>query len=95
MRTDQIASADFIGGGLDNGNTVGIEVAHHELAAVGLESEAHRGLSYVEQREQLIVLKINRSHLCRTSASHKSLAAVRQDGNVLWLMANWDCGSYQ
>src|ERR1700691_3130819 len=63
MGSNQVAAADLIGSSFDDGDIVRIEVAHHDLAAVGLEREMHRSLPHIEESEQFVTLQVNRSHL--------------------------------
>ena len=49
------AAADFVVSGLDNRDAVGVEVANHQLAAVGFEGETDGGAAHVKQRHQMVV----------------------------------------
>src|SRR6266567_3194608 len=89
MGADQIAAADLVGTGLDDGNAVRIEVAYDEFAAVRFERQVHRSFSDIERGQQFSALQIDRRHLCRSRAGDERLAAVREDGDVLRLMADW------
>src|SRR5579864_9160872 len=93
MLPDLLAAADFVVAGLDDGDAVGVEVAHNHLAAIGLEREADRRAAYVNQRQHVIVfvgwsLQLDGRYLRRSRAGNEGLGRVGQDRDVFGLLAD-------
>ncbi len=63
MLPNHFAAADLVVSGLDDRDAVRVEVAHHQLAAVGLERQTDRRASHIEQGQHMVVLQIDGRHL--------------------------------
>src|SRR5208337_4427162 len=92
---DQVAAANLVGARLHDGETVALEVAGEQLAAIWLKRKLNRQLAHVEKGQQPVRFQIDRRELVRAGTCHERLAVVGKNDNVLRLLADGNSAAHR